>query len=37
TLLSTPDVLGRICKFYSDITIVISEINTIAPNHFGQQ
>lgn len=37
TLFSTPDGLKRICDLYPDITIVISEINTVAPNHFGQK
>lgn len=37
TLFSTPDGLQQICELYPDITIVISEINTVAPNHFGQK
>ncbi len=37
TLFSTPDGLKHICELYPDITIVISEINTVAPNHFGQK
>ncbi|CAF3893320.1 unnamed protein product [Rotaria sordida] len=37
TLFSTPDGLKHICELYPDLTIVISEINTIAPNHFGQK
>ena len=37
TLFSTPDGLKQICELYPDITIVISEINTVAPNHFGQK
>ncbi|CAF3069014.1 unnamed protein product [Rotaria sp. Silwood2] len=37
TLFSTPDGLKHICDLYPDLTIVISEINTVAPNHFGQK
>jgi uracil phosphoribosyltransferase len=37
TLFSTPDGLKHICELYPDITIVISEINTVPPNHFGQK
>ncbi|CAF0774100.1 unnamed protein product [Adineta steineri] len=37
TLFSTLDGLKQICELYPDITIVISEINTVPPNHFGQK
>jgi uracil phosphoribosyltransferase len=37
TLFSTPDGLKQVCELYPEITIVISEINTVAPNHFGQK
>ncbi|CAF0894282.1 unnamed protein product [Didymodactylos carnosus] len=36
-LFSTPDGLKRICDLFPDINIVVSEINPIAPNHFGQK
>ena len=37
TLFSTPDGIRHICELYPNITVVISEINTVAPNHFGQK
>lgn len=37
SLFSTPDGLKHICELYPELTIVISEINTVAPNHFGQK
>ncbi|UJR30921.1 hypothetical protein I4U23_018431 [Adineta vaga] len=37
TLFSTPDGLQQICRLYPELTIVVSEVNTVAPNHFGQK
>lgn len=37
TLFSTPDGLDYICKLYPDISVVVSEIHRVAPNHFGQK
>ncbi|CAF0854009.1 unnamed protein product [Adineta ricciae] len=37
TLFSTPDGLQRICELHPELTIVVSEVNTVAPNHFGQK
>jgi uracil phosphoribosyltransferase len=37
TLFSTPEGIKNICESYPDITIVVSEINKVAPNHFAQK
>ena len=37
TLFSTPDGIRQVSELYSEIPIVVSEINTVAPNHFGQK
>ncbi|CAF0795858.1 unnamed protein product [Rotaria sp. Silwood1] len=37
TLFATHDGLKQIYERYPDIKIVVSEINEIAPNHFGQK
>ena len=37
TLFSTPDGLQRLCELHPELTIVVSEVNTVAPNHFGQK
>lgn len=37
TLFSTLDGIRRICELYPDITVVVSEIHSVAPNHFGQK
>ncbi|CAF1095788.1 unnamed protein product [Adineta ricciae] len=36
-LFCTPDGIRKICEAYPEITIVVSEINDVAPNHFGQK
>jgi uracil phosphoribosyltransferase len=36
-LFSTPDGIKQVCERYPKIKIVVSEINKVAPNHFGQK
>ncbi|CAF5226438.1 unnamed protein product, partial [Rotaria magnacalcarata] len=37
TLFSTPEGIKQTCERYPNIKIVVSEINKIPPNHFGQK
>ena len=37
TLFSTPDGIEHVCDLYPDISVVVSEIHRVAPNHFGQK
>lgn len=37
TLFATPEGLQRICESYSNIKIVVSEINEVTPVHFAQK
>lgn len=37
TLFATPEGLQRICQRYSNMKIVVSEVNEVAPVHFAQK
>ncbi|UJR15706.1 hypothetical protein I4U23_002641 [Adineta vaga] len=37
SLFSTPDGMKKICEQYPKIAIVVSEINDVTPNNFGQK